>query len=167
MNRVRHLLAATFVGAIGASGLPVSARAQAAPPAVQTPAPELKSVLAGRKFTPPIRGQADVDYVKSATRREGTTLITRITVKNMSASPIPRLTIDETWYDKNNNLIPGGKGVINGLLQPGEVQTIEIRTAVNPNMQSSQLMFSHANGTVKPRAVKSLEAPKDTAAKKK
>ena len=24
-------------------------------------------------------------------------------------------------YDKNNNLIPGGKGVINGLLQPGEV----------------------------------------------
>ena len=49
-----------------------------------------------------------------------------------SAAPIPQLTIDETWYDKANNVIGGGKGVINGLLQPGEVQTIEIRTPVAP-----------------------------------
>jgi hypothetical protein len=32
-------------------------------------------------------------------------------------------------------------------------------------MAQSQLQFSHANGTVKPHSVKSLEAPKEPAAK--
>jgi hypothetical protein len=86
--------------------------------------------------------------------------VTRIQVKNTSNAPIARLTIDETWYDKNQNIIPGGKGVVNGLLQPGEIQTIEVKTPVNPNMASSMLQFSHANGTVpKPHAVKSFDAP--------
>ncbi len=56
-------------------------------------------------------------------------------------------------------MIPGGEAVINGLLQKNEVQTLEIRTPVNLKMAQSQLQFSHANGTVKPKAVKSLEAP--------
>ena len=128
-----------------------------------TQAPAMPTILAGKKFTPPIRGQADVDFVKSPTRREGTTLVTKIQVKNMSNAPIPRLKIAETWYDKGGTMIPGGEGVINGLLQPGEVQTVEIRTAVNSAMQSSTLMFTHANGSVKPHAVKSLDAPKETA----
>ena len=55
----------------------------------------------------------------------------------MSPAPIPRLTIDEVWYDKNNEIIPGGKGVVPGLLQPGEVQTVEIRTPSNPAMTSN------------------------------
>ena len=165
MNRALYAFAATLVGAVCAGGFTPSAQTQPAAPANQPKAPELKSVLAGKKFTPPIRGQADVDYVKGQTRREGSTLVTKIQVKNTSSAPIPRLTIDETWYDKSNNLIPGGKGVINGLLQPGEVQTIEIRTPANPNMNASQLMFSHANGPVKPHAVKSFDAPNEPAAK--
>lgn len=167
MNRARHIIATTVAAGICAGGLTLSA---------QTPpvkAPEMKSVLAGRKFMPPIRGEATVDFVKSPTRREGATLVTRIQVKNTSPGPIPRLTVDETWYDKNNNLIPGGKGVINGLLQPNEIQTIEIRTPVNPAMSTSMLQFSHANGTVKTHATSSLTAPtkepatKAAAAKKK
>src|SRR5215213_6576832 len=123
MNRASHLLAATVVGAIGVGSLTLSAQAPATPP---PKAPEMKSVLAGKKFTPPIRGEATVDIVKSPTRRDGNTLVTKIQVKNTSNAPIPRLTVDETWYDKNNNMIPGGKGVVNGLLQPGEIQTIEV-----------------------------------------
>jgi hypothetical protein len=144
MNRARHTLAVTLIGAVSVIGLSFAQTQSGAPPK----APEMKTVLAGKKFTPPIRGQADVDYVKAPTRRDGATLVTKIQVKNASNAPIPRLTIDETWYDKNNNLIPGGKGFVNGLLQPGEVQTIEIRTPANPNMNSSMLMFSHANGAV-------------------
>ena len=166
MNRARHLLAVTLIGAVSIVGLPF-AQTPSNAPAGQPKAPEMKSVLAGKKFTPPIRGQAEVDYVKSPTKREGGTLVTKIQVKNASNAPIPRLTIDETWYDKSNNLIPGGKGFVNGLLQPGEVQTIEIRTPANPNMSTSTLMFSHANGSVKPHSVKSFDAPpaNDAAAK--
>jgi len=156
MNRTRHVLAATVVGALCGGGLTLFAQ--------EPKAPELKSVLAGKKFTPPIRGEATIDIIKSPTRRDGTTLITKIQVKNTSTGPIPRLTVDETWYDKKNNLIPGGKAVINGLLQPGEVQTMEVRTPVNPNMATSMLQFSHANGTVKTHATSSFTAP-DAAAK--
>jgi hypothetical protein len=157
MNRARFVVAATLAGA---SFVGVSALAQTAQ------APEMKSVLAGKKFTPPIKGAAEIDYVKSPTRREGTTLITKITVKNTSSGPIPRLRVVETWYDKDGNMIPGGDAVINGLLQPGEISTLEIRTPVNTKMAQSMLQFSHANGTVpKPHAVKSLDAP-DTAAGK-
>src|SRR5580658_2145636 len=153
MNRARLRFATTLVGAVGVGGLTLFAQD---PPK----APEFKSVLAGKKFNPPIRGAADVDFIRSPTKREGSVLVTKIQVKNASSAPIPRLQIDEIWYDKNNNIIPGGKGVVNGLLQPGEVQTLEIRTQVNPTMTRSMLQFSHANGTVpKPHEVKSFSPP--------
>jgi hypothetical protein len=164
MHRAHHLFAATIVGAMCGGGLALSAQAPAQP---VPKAPEMKTVLAGKKFTPPIRGEATIDIIKSPTRREGTTLVTKIQVKNTSPGPIPRLTVDETWYDKKNNLIPGGKGVINGLLQPGEIQTMEVRTPVNPNMLTSMLQFSHANGTVKTHATSSFTAPDQAKAAKK
>jgi hypothetical protein len=156
MNRARVLFAATVVGAAFVS---VSTFAQQAAPQ----APPMQSILAGKKFVPPVRGQAEIDYVKDATRRDGSTLITKIHVKNISNAPIARLKVAETWYDKKNNMLPGGEGVINGLLQPNEVQTIEVRTPTNPNFNVQMLMFTHANGTVKPHVVKALD---DAAAKK-
>jgi hypothetical protein len=160
MNRARHAFAATLVGVVGVGGFTLHAQDQ-------PKAPEFKSVLAGKKFNPPLRGPADVDFIRSPTKREGSTLVTKIQVKNASTAPIPRLTIAEIWYDKNNNIIPGGTGVVNGLLQPGEVQTLTISTPVNPAMTRSMLQFSHANGTVpKPHEVKSFNAPgKESAAK--
>jgi hypothetical protein len=156
MIRARLALAATLMGAT-LMGVSLFAQTPQAPP--------MKSILAGKKFTPPIRGEANVDFVKSQTRREGTTLVTKIQVKNMSNAPIPRLRIVETWYDKDGGLIPGGEATVNGLLQPGEVSMLEIRTPVNTKMSTSMLQFTHANGTVKTHAVKSLDGPKDPAAK--
>jgi hypothetical protein len=163
MNRVRFVLAATLAGS---SLVGVSVFAQQTPP---PQAPEMKSVLAGKKFTPPVKGDAQIDFVKSPTRREGTTLVTKIMVKNTSAAPIGRLRIAETWYDESGGLIPGGDAVINGLLQPNEVASLEIRTPANPKMKTSMLQFTHANGGIpKPHPVKSLDAPataKEPAAK--
>lgn len=152
MNRARVVFAATVVGVslVGGAALAQQTSTPAAAP--------MQPILAGKKFIPPLRGDASIDYVKSPTRREGTTLITRIQVKNTSKAPIPRLRIAETWYDKNGGLIPGGDAVVNGLLQPGDVATLEIRTPVNLKMASSMLQFTHANGTVnKPHAVKSFD----------
>src|SRR5262249_59613763 len=126
------------------------------------------SILAGKKFTPPLKGQADVDYVKPQTTRKGATVVTKIQVKNVSTAPIARLKIIETWFDKSGGTIPGGEGLINGLLQPGEVQTIEIQTPFSDKMNANSWNFVHANGTVKPHLVKSFDAPgagKEPAAK--
>jgi len=151
MNRARFVVAATLAGASLVGGSLLAQTAQA---------PEMKSVLQGKKFTPPIKGAADIDYVKSPTRREGTTLVTKIVVKNTSTAPIPRLKVSETWYDKDGNMIPGGDAVINGLLQPGEIATLEIRTPVNRKMGQSMMQFSNADGPVpKPHSVKTLDAP--------
>ena len=157
MTRARTVFAATLAGA---SFVGAALFAQTG----QTQSPPLQSVLAGKKFTPPIKGTADVEYTKPITKRDKNMVITKITVKNISNAPIPRLTIDETWFSKDNQLVSGGKGFINGLLQPGEVKTIEIQTPYDAKMNANSWNFSHANGAVKPHQVKSLEDA--TAAKK-
>jgi hypothetical protein len=156
--KARFAVAAMLV----AAGLAAAGAAEAQTPSTQAP---LQPILAGKKFIPPIHGQAEVDFVKGVTKREGTTLVTRIQVKNTNSAPIARLKVTETWYDKSGGTIPGGEGVINGLLQPGEVQTIEIHTPVNLTMQSSNYMFTHANGAIKPHSVKSFDAAKEPAPK--
>jgi hypothetical protein len=122
----------------------------------------MPSVLAGRKLQPPIRGEAALEWVEPKPERKGDMVITRMTVKNAAAAPIARLTINETWYDKAGNNVTAGRGVINGLLQPGEVQIVEIQTPWKAGMQGFQRQYSHANGTIKPVKVNKLEAPKPT-----
>jgi hypothetical protein len=165
MNRARLTVAATLVGATLAA---TAAFAQTPPP--------MSSVLAGKKFTPPVKGAAEVELTKPVTTKVKDSVITKIMVKNTSAGPIARLTVDESWYDAGGALVAGGKGVINGLLQPGEIQTIVIETPYNAKMKANQWVFSHANGTVpKPKRVDKLtpgtstDAPaaKPAASKKK
>jgi hypothetical protein len=156
MTRARSLFAATLAGA---SIFGVALFAQSTTPTQSGQAPPLQSVLAGKKFTPPIKGTADVEYTKPVTKRDKNMVITKITVKNISNAPIPRLTIDETWFSKDNQLVTGGKGFINGLLQPGEVKTIEIQTPYDAKMNANSWNFSHANGPVKPHQVKALDDP--------
>ena len=156
MNRARCSFAATLVGVSFISAVLVAQTATA---------PPMTSVLAGKKLTPPIRGQAEVDYTKPVTKRDKDMVVTKIQVKNTSNAPIPRLTITETWYDAGGATVGGGKGAINGLLQPGEVQTITIETPFNPKMKANNYNFSHANGTIKPHAVAKMGDDKEPATK--
>ena len=71
MIRARNAVAATIVGVSF-----VGATLFAQPPQTTT-APPMTSVLAGKKFSPPIKGEANIDIVKSPTKREGTTLVTK------------------------------------------------------------------------------------------
>jgi len=158
-------LAATLLGATLISA--GATAAQSGQGTAQTP-PPMQSILAGKKLVPPIKGQADVEYTKAVTKREKSLVVTKITVKNISSAPIPRLTIDETWYSKDGQMVTGGKGFINGLLQPGEVKIVQIETPYDPKMSGNQYMFSHANGSVKPHLVKAFDDPgakKEPAAK--
>ena len=156
MNRARFVFAAALVGA----GL-------AGPMLAQTPqAPQLTPVLAGRNIKPPFKGNAAVEFAKPNRSREKDMVIEKIQVKNMTNAPIARLTIDETWYDKGGATIGGGKGVLKGLLQPGEVQTVTVESPYNAKMSANQYRFSHANGGVTPKQVNKFEGEgKEPAAK--
>jgi hypothetical protein len=158
MNRARFALAATLVTTTLCADAALLAQAPQAPP--MTP------ILAGRKFTAPVRGEALVEFTQPVTKAQtGKNLVvTTIKVRNQSAAPIARLQVAETWYDKAGAIVAGGRGVINGLLQPGEIQTIEITTQYNSKMSAPTWNFTHANGTVKVAKVKVLEPPKDQAA---
>jgi|SRR6266851_2373190 len=155
MNRARFALAATLVGASFVSTAV----------AAQTPTPPTKSVLAGKKFTPPLKGAAEVQFTNPVTKKVKELVVTTFQVKNMSNAPIARFTVNETWYDDKGNVVTGGTGVI-GILQPGEIQTMRIETGWNPKMKANNYNFSHANGTVpKPKKVAKLDDDKEPAAK--
>jgi hypothetical protein len=156
MNRVRIAAAATLVSTTMYAGAALAAQATTTTPSSSAP---LQPVLAGKKITPPVRGEASVEFTQPATKAiSGQNKVqTTIKVRNNSAAPIARLQITETWYDKGGAIVAGGKGVINGLLQPGEIQTIVIETPYNPKMSSNAWNFSHANGTVKTSKVKTLD----------
>jgi hypothetical protein len=142
--------------AVGAQGAQGGSAAQSASP----PAPQLTPVLAGRKITPPLRGEAQVQVVwPPVSRRDKDMVVTTVQVKNVSPGPIKGLTIDQPWYNKNGAVSASPRGVINGLLQPNEVQTVTIEVTYKPDMISNNYQFSHANGTVQPMKVAKMEAP--------
>jgi hypothetical protein len=159
MNRARIVVAATLVGAgLAAGGASAQSQTSSLPP--------LQPILAGRKITPPVKGDADVEFMEKTPKRDKDLIIQQIDVKNVSSGPIARLTIDETLYDKGGAVVSGGKGTIQGLLQPGEVQTITIEIPYNKNVNSNKYNFSHANGNVKPKRVAKLTAGTAASAEK-
>jgi hypothetical protein len=158
MNRARLTSAALVVGSAMFTGAVITAQVTQAPPMTQ--------VLAGKKFTPPVRGEALVEIVQPVTKAQPgkNIVVTTIKVRNASQAPIARLQVTETWYDKGGTVVASSRAAINGLIQPQEVQTMTIETAYSPKLTSNNWNFTHANGTVKIAKVKSLDAPKDAAA---
>jgi len=155
MNRARFAVAATLVSTTLCAGV---LAAQSAPP--------MQSVLAGKKLTPPLKGEALIEFTQPVTKAiPGKNMVqTVIKVKNASLSPVARLQITETWFDKAGGVVAGGRAGVNGLLQPGDVQEIKIDTPYNAKMNSNSWNFTHANGTVKTQKVAKLDAPAATTA---
>jgi hypothetical protein len=153
MNRARIAVAATVISSTMCAGAALAAQGST------TSSQPLQSVLQGKKITPPIRGEAAVEFTQPQTKAiPGQNKVqTTIKVRNAASAPIARLKITETWYDKSGAIVAGGTGVVNGLLQPGEIQTIVIETPYNKAMNSNAWNFSHANGSVKTSKVKSLD----------
>ena len=129
-------------------------------------APEMKPILAGKKVEPPIRGQAEVDFLQPVTKRNGDIVTTTIKVKNTSTAPIARLSISETWFDKSQAAVATSQGSLDKPLDPGAVDTVTIQTPWNAKMSGNSWQFSHANGAVKPRRVPKLDDTSKGAAAK-
>jgi hypothetical protein len=156
MTRARVGYAATLLAAAFVAGGSFAGQAAQAPT-------KLEPVLAGKTFTPPVHGEAEIEYTIPVTKREKDNIVTRITVRNISQAPIARLQITETFYDKAGAVLISGRSAINGLLQPQEIQTMVIETPFKGGVNGDKLAFRHANGDVKPHKVQKLETAKDTA----
>ena len=148
MIRARYAFAATLVASL-AAGTALA----------QTPAPKFEPILAGKDFKAPLRGAADVEFARPPVKREKDMVIDEFTVKNISTAPIARLTIESIYYDKGGAVIAGGKSFVNGLLKPGEVQTVKVETPYNARMNASNYKFTHANGAVTPKRVDKIVDP--------
>ncbi len=142
----RFAVAATLVGV-----------SLAAPSLLAQKAPEMHSILAGKKVDPPIKGQAEIEFTQPVTKRNGEVVTTTIRVKNVSTGPIARLTIAETWFDKGQAQVATSQGSLDKALNPGAVDTVTIQTPWNAKMNGNSWQFSHANGTIKPKRVPKLD----------
>jgi hypothetical protein len=115
------------------------------------------SLLAQTKVATPIRGEAEIGYLKPVTSVDQKAGIVRTTikVKNLSMTgSIAGLKVEEFWYDKAGNPVTGSKDRLQKPLQPGETAELKLETPKDPNMNRNSYVFSHANGKIKTTLMK-------------
>jgi hypothetical protein len=120
------------------------------------PSPELVRA----RMRPPVKGTAFVEYIKSSPKRVGNEIQNVTRVKNVSNAPIVGLRIDEYFYAGQKEASVGS-GRLRTALAPGEIAQIPTAAEFKAGITGSQLMFTHANGQVKPTAVKKFAEDKD------
>ena len=109
------------------------------------------------KLISPVRGEAELGYMKPVTKREGTMIVTTIKVKNLASAPIAGLKVDEFWYDKAGEPVTGAQPFrYRKALMPGEVIDVVLKVPTNPKMDRNQYKFEHANGTIKTKLLPKL-----------
>jgi hypothetical protein len=141
---------------------PLFAQTKATPPPAgktQPPPPPSATPPLPAKFVRPIKGTATVEFIQGPSKKIGNDIVTVMKVKNTSAGAISLFKIDEYWYDKKLNVVTGDTQPYRKPFNPGEIIEITLRSPWKASMElyKSQYQFSHANGDIKPKAVKKLE----------
>jgi hypothetical protein len=129
--------------------------AVAATPAPTPPSPELLKA----RMRPPVKGTAYIEVIKGQAKSVGKEIRNTHKVKNTSAAPIVGLRIDEYFYTGQKEASVGS-GKLRTALAPGEIAEITTAAELKTGITGSQLQFSHANGQVKPTAVKKFTVDK-------
>jgi hypothetical protein len=115
-----------------------------------------------KKLVAPVRGEANVEITNPDTRMVKDQVVTKLRVKNVMKSPIAGFKVEENWF-KGSDAIGGDSYRHPRPLQVGEVIEITLSTPRARVVGArNQYQFSHANGVVKPKAVKVLPLPKPT-----
>jgi hypothetical protein len=136
-----------------------AAKKDAAPAVTTAPVPPSPELMKAR-MRPPVKGTAYIEVIKGPSKKVGGEIVTVTKVKNVSDAPIVGLRIDEWWYAKGQQ-VSGGDYKLRSPLAPDEIAEMTTRSPVKPDMSGgSQLQFTHANGKVKPTAVKKFSDDK-------
>jgi energy-converting hydrogenase Eha subunit F len=113
--------------------------------------------VAGSAWAQTVKGTAELGILQPVTKVQGKEVVTTIKVKNLSKGPIAGLKVDEYWYDKQGNPMPGASKQLGQPLAPGAVTTIVLRTPVDPKMDRNTYQFMHANGKVSTKLLAKFE----------
>jgi hypothetical protein len=128
----------------------VAAGLSAASPLAEQDAP--------RKLVAPVRGEVPIE-VLSSTKIVGNEVISTIRVKNISKGAIAGFRVEENWY-KGDNPVGGDSYRHPRPWQSGEIIEFELKTPRAAIVGArNQFQFTHANGTIKPTVVKTMDAP--------
>jgi hypothetical protein len=115
---------------------------------------------APRKLVAPVRGVANVELTAPDTRVVGNNVVTTIRVKNVSSGPIAGFRIEENWFDRSRQAVPGDIYRHPRPLPAGEVIEVKLTTPRKAGMGDNRYNFTHANGEIKTKVVPKLELPK-------
>jgi hypothetical protein len=113
--------------------------------------------VVGSAWAETVKGMAELGMLQPVTKVQGKEVVTTIKVRNLSKGPIAGLKVDEYWYDKDGNPLPGDSKKLSQPLAPGAVTTIVLRTPVNPKMDRNTYVFTHENGKVHTTVLAKLE----------
>jgi hypothetical protein len=109
------------------------------------------------KFVAPVKGVAEIGHLKPQVKVTPTEVVTTFKIKNMSNGAIAGLRVDEFWYDKAGNMLPGDSQRVRQPIQPGQVVEVVLRTPKNAKMDRNNYRFSHANGQIKAKLLTKIE----------
>ena len=126
-----------------------------ATPTVAPPSPELVKA----RMRPALKGTAYIELIKGTSKAVNGELRNTHKVKNVSTAPIVGLRIDEYYYIGQKEAAVGS-GKLRHALAPGEIAEITTEAPLKMGITTSQLMFTQANGPVKPTAVKKFTEDK-------
>jgi hypothetical protein len=129
--------------------------AVSATPAPPPPSPEVIKA----RMRPALKGTAYIEVIKGTPKAAAGELRNTHKVKNVSTAPIVGLRIDEYFYIGQKEASVGS-GRLRHALAPGEVAEITTEAELKTGITNSQLMFTHANGQVKPSVVKKFTEEK-------
>jgi hypothetical protein len=108
------------------------------------------------KWVTPLKGTANVEFIQAQPKKVGDEIVSTMKVKNTSDGAIALLKIDEYWYNKKREQVGACTQRVRQPINPGQIVDVEIRCPYNADIDTNQLMFSHANGQVKPKSVKAF-----------
>jgi len=149
------LAPAAFAQAAPATGKGAAKKDAVPAAAVTPPSPELVRA----RMRPPVKGTAYIELIKGQAKVVGGELRNVHKVKNVSTAPIVGLRVDEYFYVGQKEAAVGS-GKMRTALAPGEIADIVTAAEPKVGITNSQLMFTHANGQVKPTAVKKFTEDK-------
>jgi hypothetical protein len=117
------------------------------------------TLAAQTKVFTPIRGEAEIGYLKPVTSVDYKANMVRtiIKVKNMSTSgSIAGLKVQEFWYSKSGDPVTGSQDRLKKPLQPGETAELKLETPRDPKMDRNSYTFTHANGKIRTKLLRSF-----------
>lgn len=122
------------------------------------------------RMRPPLKGTASIEFIANKPKVANGEVKGVIRVKNVDASPIIGLIIDEYFYSKGKE-VSACTARVRSPIAAGEIIDVPI-SCPNPKepVDNNNLVFRHANGKVQPKSVKKFageEEKKAPTAKKK